>query len=153
MHFRELDRGELIAAIGGVLLGVSLFLDWYTLGNKNAVLANCKGPDSACTGWNSLLILRFLLLIAAVAPAILAYIIVRGHALSWPRGELTAVIALAALTFTVFRGVIDKPGTPPAEIGIDYGWWVGLAGGLLILLGSVWRAQESGARRKPPGVL
>ncbi len=152
MDLRQLDRGELIAAIGGALLGASLLLQWYTLGNQNAVLGGCKGPHGSCTGWNALTILRFLLLIAAVAPAVLAYIIVRGHALSWPRGELTAVVALAALTLTLFRGVIDRPGSPPEEIGVGYGWWVALLGGLLILVGSIWRSQESGARRKPPGV-
>jgi uncharacterized membrane protein len=98
-------------------------------------------------------VLRFLLLLAALAPAILAYIIVRGHALSWPRGELTAVTALAALTFILFRGVIDKPGTPPGEISVDFGWWVALVGGLLILVGSIARSRESATRRKPPGVL
>ena len=98
-------------------------------------------------------IIRFLLLLAAVAPLILAWIIVRGHALSWPRGELTAVTALAALTFTIFRGLIDKPGTPPGEISVDWGWGVALAGGLLILIGSIWRSRESAAERKPPGVL
>ncbi len=153
MDFKQLDRGELIAVLGGVLLGISLFLSWYTLGNHNAVLNACKGPNTSCSGWGSLTILRFLLLIAAIAPAILAYIIIRGHALSWPRGELTAVTALTALTFTLFRGVIDKPGSPPGEIGIDIGWWLALVGGVLILLGSIWRSQESAARRKPPGVL
>ena len=152
MDFRQLDRGELLAVAGGIVLGISLFLSWYSLGNQNAVLNGCKGPNSSCTGWAALSILRFLLLITAVAPAILAYIIVRGHALSWPRGELTAVIALAALTFTVFRGLIDRPGTPAGEISITYGWWIGLAGGLLILVGSVFRAKESAATRKPPGL-
>ena len=98
-------------------------------------------------------ILRYLLLITAIAPAILAWIIIRGHALSWPRGELTAVIALAALSLTFFRGVLDHPGTPPGEISIAGGWWLALVGGLLILAGSIWRSQESAARRKPPGVL
>jgi hypothetical protein len=153
MDIKQLDRGELIAVAGGIVLGISLFLSWYTLGNHNAVLNDCKGPNSTCTAWAALTVLRFLLLIAAVAPAILAYIIIRGHALSWPRGELTAVIALTALTFTVFRGVIDRPGTPPGQIGIDIGWWVALVGGFLILIGSIWRSQESAARRKPPGVL
>ena len=46
------------------------------------------------------MIIRYLLLITAVAPLVLAWIIIRGHALSWPRGEMTAVIAIAALTFT-----------------------------------------------------
>jgi hypothetical protein len=153
MNFKALDRGELVASIGGILLGVSLFLSWYTLGNSNAVLGDCHGPNTDCTGWDSLSITRFLLLIAAVAPAILGYIIIRGHALSWPRGELTAVTALVALTVTVFRGLIDKPGSPPGEISITIGWWVALIADLLILSGSVWRTQESSARRKPPGVL
>ncbi len=153
MDFARLDRGELIAVGGGIVLGVSLFLAWYSLGNRFATLNSCRGPNSTCSGWESLTILRFLLLITAVAPAILAWIILRGHALSWPRGELTAVTALAALTFTVFRGVIDRPGAPPSEISITYGWWIGLVGGLLILVGSIWRSQEGAARRKPPGVL
>lgn len=153
MNFRELNRGELIAIAGGVLLGISLFLSWYSLGNQNAVLGSCRGPNSSCSGWSALSISRFLLLIAAVAPAILAYIIIRGHALSWPRGELTAVTALIALTITMFRGVIDKPGSPADEISVAGGWWVALIACLLILAGAVFRAQESGARRKPPGVL
>ncbi len=153
MDFKALDRGELLSTVGGVILGLSLFLSWYSLGNHNAVLNSCHGPNSSCTGWASLSFLRYLLLIAAVAPAILSYIIIRGHALSWPRGELTAVTALVALILTVFIGVLDKPGTPRGEISIAIGWWVALVADLLILIGSVWRAQESGARRKPPGVL
>jgi hypothetical protein len=153
VNFRQLDRGELIAMAGGIVLAISLFLAWYSLGNANAKLGGCHGPHTSCTGWNALSFLRFLLLLAALAPVILAWIIVRGHALSWPRGELTAITALAALTFTLFRGVIDKPGSPPGEITLDYGWFVGLVGGLLILVGSIWRSQESAARRKPPGVL
>jgi len=152
MDFRQLDRGELIAVLGGAILGLSVFLAWYTLGDRYTVLGHCRGPDSSCTAWNSLLILRFLLLIAAVAPAVLAWIILRGHALSWPRGEMTAIIAIAALTFTVFRGVIDKPGTPFGEIGISFGWWIGLVGGALILIGSVARTKESMTTRTPPGL-
>ncbi len=151
MHFRQLDRGELVAVLGGAILGVSVFLAWFALGDKYTVLGSCRGPNTSCSAWRSLMIIRWVLLIAAAAPAVLAWIILRGHALSWPRGEMTAIIAIAALTFIVFRGVIDRPGTPPGEISIAYGWWIGLAGGLLILIGSVWRAQES-ATRKPPGL-
>jgi len=153
MDFSKLDRGELIAAFGGLLLGISLFLEWYTLGDRFTTLNSCHGPSSSCSGWHALTILRFLLLLAALAPGILAYIIIRGHALSWPRGELTAVTALTALTFTLFRGVIDKPGTPPGQISVGYGWFVALLGGLLILTGSIWRSREAATRRKPPGVL
>ena len=153
MNFKALSRGELLASIGGILLLISLFLSWYTLGNQHAILGTCHGPNTKCTGWVALSGLKFLFLIAGVAPAILAYIVIRGHALSWPRGELTAVVAMVALIMTLFLGLIDKPGTPKAEIGITIGWWVALVADVLILVGSVWRAQESGARRKPPGVM
>jgi hypothetical protein len=153
MNFKALDRGELVASIGGILLGVSLFLSWYTLGNANTVLNECHGPNAGCTGWASLSGVRYLLLIVALAPAILAYIILRGHALSWPRGELTAVTALAALAITIFLGLIDRPGSPKDQITVAIGWWLAVAASLLILVGSVWRSREEGARRKPPGVL
>jgi hypothetical protein len=153
MDFRRLDRGEILAVAGGALLAFSILLPWYSLGNQFAHINSCHGPHTHCSAWHALSILRFWLLAASVAPAVLAWIIVRGHALSWPRGELTAITALAALTFIIFRGVIDRPGSPSGEISLDWGWWVGLVGGLLILTGSIWRSRESAARRKPPGVL
>lgn len=153
MRFKDLDRGELVAIAGGILLGISLFLSWYSLGNAHAQLASCHGPRTTCTGWAALTILRYVLLLAAVAPAILAYIIVRGHALSWPRGELTAVTALVALVITLVVGIIDHPGSPPGEISVTTGWFIALLADLLILAGAIWRSQESGGRRKPPGVL
>ena len=58
MNIKELDRGELVAVAGGILLGVSLFLSWYSLGNRNAVLGTCRGPNSMCTGWAALSALR-----------------------------------------------------------------------------------------------
>jgi hypothetical protein len=159
MDFGRLDRGEMLAAVGGILLAISLFLSWYSLGNPNTTLSGCHGPSTfhsgstTCTGWSSLQVIRFLLLLAALAPVILGYIIVTGQALSWPRGELTAVVALAALTLVIFRGVIDKPGYPSGEISVTYGWFLAMLGGLMILVGAIWRSQESSTRRKPPGVL
>ena len=135
---------------GGVLLGVSLFLPVVLARERNAQLNSCHGPHTTCTGWHSLSIVRYLLLLAAIAPAILAYIIVRGHALSWPRGELTAVTALAALTFIVFRGLIDRPGIAAGGDQSRLRLVGGLVGGLLILVGSIARSRESRRRRKPP---
>jgi hypothetical protein len=154
---RRLERGEVVAVLGGILLGVSLPLAWFTLGNRYTTLRSCRGAGGggvACSGLHALAIpLVVILLIAALAPLVLAYIIVRGHALSWPRGELTAVVALVALTVVIFRGLIDKPGFPTGEISVSWGWGVAMLGAVLILIGAVWRSQESAAQRKPPGVL
>lgn len=153
MDVRALNRGELLAIAGGILLGVSLFLAWYSLGNQFAQLNSCHGPNSSCTGWHSLSAMRYVLLAGAVTPLILAWVIIRGHALSWPRGELTAVVGVITFVLTVFRGLIDKPGAPNDQISLDFGWGVALAGTLLLIAGAVWRSQESAPRRKPPGVL
>ncbi len=153
MDLRALNRGELLAVLGGVLIGISIFLSWYSLGNGFTQLNGCRGPNGSCTAWHALLIARFLLLAAAVAPLILAWIVARGHALSWPRGELTAVVGVSAFIMVLFRGVIDKPGSPADQIAVNYGWWIALVGTLLIVAGAAWRYQESAPRRNPPGVL
>src|SRR5918997_6424744 len=95
MHPGKLSKSELIAALGGVLLGLGVFLPWYepNRDNRNAVVA---GSREAVSAWDAHLILRFLFLAAAIAPIILLYIVLRDHQLSWPRGEMTAVVAIAA---------------------------------------------------------
>jgi hypothetical protein len=62
-------------------------------------------------------------------------------------------VAVIAIVLTLFLGVVDRPGYPPGEISIDWGWFIGLLGGLLMVVGAMWRARESSPRRKPPGVL
>ena len=146
MHFKDLDRGELIALIGGVLLGVSLFLDWYALGNAHATLAAARARNTALHRLAGLPVVRYLLLAAAARRVILAYIILRGHALSWPRGELTAVTALAALTLTLFVGILDKPGSPRGEISLDYRLVPRAGRPELLILDRF----ASGARRRAP---
>lgn len=153
MDFRALNRGELIAIVGGIVLGVSLFLAWYSLGNQFTHLNGCVGPNGSCTGWRSLSVIRYVLLAGAVAPLILAWVIVRGHALAWPRGELTAVVGIVAFVITIFRGLIDKPGSPNDQVSVTFGWGLALVGTLLMILGAAWRSQEGAPRRNPPGVL
>ena len=153
MDFRALNRGEVIAIVGAILLGVSLALAWYSLGNRYAQLNSCHGPNSSCSGWDSLTVLRYWLLAGALAPLVLAWVIIRGHALAWPRGEITAVVGVIAFALTLFRGVIDRPGSPPGQISLAFGWGIAVFGTLLMIAGAVFRSQESAPSRKPPGVL
>jgi hypothetical protein len=138
--------------VGGLLLAVSLFIAWYHVENRNAVLAGTQGPASI-TGFDAHSILRWLLLAAAAAPFILAWIIVRNHTLSWPRGQLTSVVAIAAFGLLLYNGVIDRPGDPSSLIGLRLGWLAALLGTLLMLSGSFMRQQETEVRRKPPGTI
>ena len=152
MHPSKLSLSELIAALGGVLLGMGTFLPWYSpnTGNPNAVVA---GSREAVSAWDAHMILRFFFLAAALAPLILLYIVLRDHQLSWPRGELTAVIAIAAFGIIGYLGIIDRPGEPPGEISLVYGWFAAMAGVILMAVGGAMRAGGSERPRKPPGVL
>ena len=144
---------EILAMAGGVLLALALFLPWYSAENARAIVGeSLRGPGDF-TGWEVHDIQRWLLLAAAAAPFILAYIVIRGHKLSWARGEMTAVSSIAAFGLIAYSGIIDKPGEPKGLIGVKYGWLVALVAVIAMLVGSALRASEVERARKPPGVL
>ena len=103
MDLSRLERGELIAALGGILLAVGIFLPWYRTAPDNANAADRRRGAASFSAWNVHPIMRWLLLAAAVAPLILAWIIVRDHELSWPRGEMTAVVGDRRLRADLLR--------------------------------------------------
>jgi hypothetical protein len=152
MHFGRLGRGELLAVLGGLLLAIGIFTPWYgtNADNPNAMIHGDRGSFSA---WEVHPIVRWLLLAAAVAPLVLAWIVIRDHQLSWPRGELTAVVGIAAAGLTLYIGLLDRPGEPPAEIGLKLGYLVAVIGALLLVVGGATRASGTERPRKPPGVL
>src|SRR3954452_3176076 len=154
MHFGDLRWGELVSMVGGALLALAVFLPWYSTGNANSTIGGMSHvANQDFSAWDVLPVFRFLLLLAALAPFILAWIIVRGHALSWPRGELTAITGLAAVTVILVKGFVFKPGEPSGQISLSYGFVVALIGAVLILIGAFVRSTEIGRTRKPPGVL
>jgi hypothetical protein len=152
MKRAELQRSELIAIVGGLLMALGLFLTWYHLKNGNVSIANQTGPADL-SGWTVHTIIRWLLLAAAAAPLILAWIILRGHALSWPRGEMTAVSSVAAVGLIGYSAFIDKPGDVASLISLRPGIFLALLGALAMLGGSALRASATERPRKPPGVI
>ena len=151
MDRSRLSANEWIAMAGGALLLVSIFLPWYgTSDNPNAVIDGGRGTFSC---WDAHPVLRWLLIAAAAAPFILTWIIVRGHQLSWARGEMTAVSSIAAAGLIFYNGVVDRPGEPSGEISLKYGWFLALLGTLVMFYGSAVRASEVERKRKPPGTI
>ncbi len=158
MKPENLSRGEWIAMAGGLLLAISVFVKCYEARpeNPNATLDTGSGGvcgDHTCSFFQLHDITRFLLLAAAAAPFILAWIIVREHELSWPRGQVTMVVAMAALGLILYWGIIDRPGDPPGDIELEIGWYGMALGSLLMLAGSIMRQAETEVRRKPPGTI
>jgi hypothetical protein len=152
MHFSRLGRGELVAAVGGLLVAVCLFLPWYETdaGNPNALIDGGRGGFS---GWDVHSIMRWLLLAAAVAPFILIWIVIRDHELSWARGEMTAVAAIAAFGLVAYTGFLDRPGDPNGAISLEPGFYGAFLGTILMIVGGAMTAGQTERTRKPPGVL
>jgi hypothetical protein len=152
MDTSKLGRGEMMAVIGGVILGISIFLNWYHSQSELATIGGHRGIGTY-SAWDVHSVTRWLMLAGAIAPIILAYIIARNLSLSWPRGQMTMVISVALLGFLIYYGIINRPGDPSGEIKLRYGWFLAMIGAILMLVGSTMRAQESETVRKPPGVL
>jgi predicted lysophospholipase L1 biosynthesis ABC-type transport system permease subunit len=137
---------------GGALLAVSVFLPWYGTdpANRFAQIDGARGNQSC---WDVHPILRWLLLAAAVAPFILAYIIANDVHLSWARGEMTLVTSIAAFGLIVYNGLIDRPGEPSSAISLKFGWFLAVLGTLAMIFGAALRSSEHERPRKPPGTI
>ncbi len=158
----------ILGAAASILLLISLFLlPWYELDenpqrdvqspdyNPDAFI--CGDDQLSCTGWETFPIMRWLLLAAAFAPAILGWILIRGHKLSWAPGEATMVVGFTAFVLILYNGIIDRPGSLIAEsrVSLDIGYWVALIATLMMSATGFLRSQESGGRqaRKAPGTV
>lgn len=161
MQFSKLSRSELLGMVAAALLVVCIFLlPWYDLAQTPGRLAGhdfiCGQDEYSCTGFDTFPILRWLLLAAATAPFILAYIVVRGNKLSWAPGELTMVVGFTAFVLIAYNGLLDAPGQQTAEIGItkEVGYYVALLAAAGIAAAGIGRAvEEQEGTRKAPGTV
>ena len=144
--------GEYWGFVGSAILFGSLFLPWYgTSSNPNAKINGLRGTFNAFQTFG---LLDVLLVAACSAPFILAWIIARGHALTWRPGEVTMIVGMTAFVLILLNGIVlGKPGGPDSEISLKLGWFVGLLGAVGICAAGVLRQAELARDRKPPGVL
>jgi hypothetical protein len=161
VDFRRLGIGDIVAAAGGLVLFISMFLPWFSVDAAPPESENLcgEGVDS-CTGFDTFSLfttliipgMDFLLVGAALAPWILVWIVIRGHELSWPPGEVTMIVGAIAATLILYNGVIDRVGSTREFVSLDIGWYLGLVGALGIVAGgAISQIRRGGVRRKPPG--
>lgn len=153
MHWDKVSRGELIAAASGALLAVSVFLNWYSSDYRNRFSKIDGKPFQTLSFWQSEKVVAVLLLLAAAAPLILLWIILRQHQLSWPQGELTAVVAIVAFVLILVFGFVARPGEPSDTITLEVGWFIAALAAIGMILGAALRSTRGAAPRKPPGTL
>ncbi len=168
-NLKLVKRSELIGFAGATVLLISLFLNWFSTScdqsgmpkgcnqNSQMVGASPARTRGSFDAFQTFKILDWLLVAACVAPFILAYIIARGHELTWRPGEVTMIVGIIAFALILVNGVIlGRPGgdSPSnVDINIEPGYLVGLLGASLLAYGGFVRQAQSIRGRKPPGVM
>jgi hypothetical protein len=161
---RRVQRSEIIGFVGSAILLFSLFLNWFATSCDTHGMPKGCNPNSALhgdrgsfTAFQTYGILDWLLVAACVAPFILAYIIARGHDLTWRPGEVTMIVGITAFALILVNGIIlGRPGGDDphnVDISIEVGYWVGLVGSACIAFGGFVRQSQGIRGRKPPGVM
>jgi len=151
----RLTAAEAVGIGMAVLLALSLLLPWFTTSdNPNSRIQSANvGPNSEATGWETFTIFKFILLAAALAPFILAWIVARGHKLTWKPGEVTMIIGMTAFVLTLCNGIILGRPENKIEIGLSYGYLLALIASFgMAAAGFVRQAYYTDAK-KPPGVI
>lgn len=162
VDFKRLHWAEFIGFAGSAVLLASMFLPWFSTScdrigpatpegcNPNSVLNGKRGEFNA---FETFKIMDILLVLACVAPFILAYLVVRQAQLSWRPGEVTMIVGMVAAALILMNGIIlGRPGES-VEISLAIGYLVGFLGATMILVGGALRQALGGRTRKPPGVL
>jgi hypothetical protein len=160
--FSRLHWAEYIGFAGVAVLLGSLFLPWFATScesvrpvspegcNPNSTLNGLRGEFNA---FETYAIMDVLLVMACIAPFVLAFLVIRETQLSWRPGEVTMIVGMVAAALIWLNGIIlGRPGDS-VEIGIEVGYWVGLIGANMILVGGALRQALGGRTRKPPGTL
>jgi hypothetical protein len=137
----RLSRGEKIAAVSGLLLFVFMFLKWFGV----SVDAGVVSVDAAANAWDSMEIIRFILLIAVIAAVAFPLLKASGNELDIPMPPNTIVTLLGGLSvlLILFR-IIDPPGDDLVEIGRRLGVFLGLIAAVGITYGGYTAMQEEG---------
>jgi hypothetical protein len=142
LELSRLRRGELIAGVSGIVLLASvLLLPWY----GTSATAGTIGRSISATGWSSLSILRWLILLASLAgiALALAQAAFRPPAVPVALSVVASALGVPTAIAVIYRVLINVPG-PDNLIGQRFGAFLGLVGALALLYGALTSLREEG---------
>ena len=164
MELSALDRNRTIAgAVAAIALVASLFFLAVVLalrhsGARRAGRLGLRRRGFLLHRLGNLRDPALALLLAALAPVILGCILVRGHRLSYPPGEMTMVAGFAAFVLIAYNGIMFKPEPVEGQVfgtTLGIGYWIALVAAAVIGVVGFLRSMASGGRkeRKAPGTV
>jgi hypothetical protein len=140
-EFSRLRRGELIAGVSGIVLLASLLLaPWY-----GSSAAAALGGSSSASGWSTLSVLRWLILLEGLTALALALsqAALRAPALPVSLSVVSMLLGVPTVIALIYRVLINLPG-PDNLIGQRFGAFVGLIAAVAIVYGSFTSLRKEG---------
>jgi hypothetical protein len=135
MDLRRLRAGEILLAVSGLVLLVSLFLPWYDTGRTDL------------TGWEALGVVDVLLALVALSAisVLVATTVMRVAAGPISLDALVTLVGLIGLVLVLFRVLF----LPDEATGRGAGLWLALAGVLGMVAGATLSMRDE--RLSPSG--
>jgi hypothetical protein len=154
MKITRLGWAELLGLGAAAVLFVSLFLPWFSTDptNRNSRVAGLRSSQETITAFVAFDSFQYMLIAASLAPVVLAYIVMRGHSVSWDRGEITAIVGITALVLILYNGLIGGKPDDAVSTTFGVGYYVAIVASIGIFVAGVMRLAEHGPENKPPGV-
>jgi hypothetical protein len=130
----RLRGGEFVAGAGAVILLLLMFLTpWYGLSGELGRTPSALGASTSVNAWNSLSVLRWLMLLTILAGIALAVLqgTQRAPALPVTLSVIATVLGALTVLALIYRVLINVPG-PDSTLDAQAGAYLGLiAAGLL----------------------
>ena len=149
----RLSQGEMIAGIAGIVLFISMFMDWYGVKVKTSLGTfggGLGGPDA----WQAFSLIDLILFVVCVVVIGVAVMraLNRMPDLPWPAATIVTVAGAIGLLLILFRLLVQPFDVPDGvDVTRKLGIWIGLLSAAAITYGG-WRAmQESGATSSSGG--
>lgn len=142
------STGRLIAAAGGIILIISLFLSWYGISAGGGTTSGIAIPEisNSFSGWASLDFADFLFLLIGLLAILPAALDVFDLELELPvePGSVLTGLGIFAVLWVVLR-IISKPGGGVSgfvDVGLKFGIFIALIGAALIAFGGFTQRGE-----------
>lgn len=168
LDFHRLGLPELVAAVGGAVLVWSLWLPWFATScestspaapsgcNPHSLFDAKPGIDRSLGQFDAVEAfakLPLLLIIAAVTPAFVAWIIARGRRSARRPGEGVMIAGIYGTVLVLLNGIVlGRPGEQTVDVSLQYGYFVAMAGAFAIAVGGLLRQTREVHVRKTPGM-
>jgi hypothetical protein len=164
LDFHLLGLPEIVTTVGGAALVWSLWLPWFATScdstsppspagcNPHSVFDAKPGVDRTLGQFDAVeafASLPLLLVIAAVIPLVVAWMIARGGRRDFRPGEAVMIAGIYATVLVLLNGlVLGRPGQDTVDVSLRWGYFVAVAGALALAIGGLLRqARDLRGRR------